>query len=56
MDDADCLDEGLAVTLVEDLTARQDSQVLIIAVVEPGSALPAAFRSQVGGPDQRLGL
>ena len=47
IDDADCLDEGLAVTLVENLTARQGSQVLIIAVVDPGSALPAAFRSQV---------
>ena len=47
IDDADCLDEGLAVTLVENLTARQDSQVLIVAVVDPGSALPAAFRSQV---------
>jgi tetratricopeptide (TPR) repeat protein len=47
VDDADCLDEGLAVTLVENLTARQGSQVLIIAVVDPGSALPAAFRSQV---------
>jgi tetratricopeptide (TPR) repeat protein len=47
IDDADCLDEGLAVTLVENLTARQGSQVLIIAVVDPGSALPAALRSQV---------
>jgi tetratricopeptide (TPR) repeat protein len=47
IDDADCLDEGLAVTLVENLTAQQGSQILIIAVVDPGSALPAAFRSQV---------
>jgi hypothetical protein len=44
IDDADCLDEGLAVTLVENLTARQDSQVLIIAAVDPGSALAAALR------------
>ena len=53
IDDADCLDEGLAVTLVENLTARQGSQVLIIAVVDPGSALPAALRSRVRrGPDR----
>ena len=47
IDDADCLDVGLAVALVENLTARHDGQVLIVAVVEPGSALPGAFRSQV---------
>jgi tetratricopeptide (TPR) repeat protein len=47
IDDADCLDVDLVVTLVENLTARQGSQVLIIAVVDPGSALPAALRSQV---------
>jgi hypothetical protein len=37
----------LAVTLVENLTARQGSQVLIIAVVDPDSTLPGALRSQV---------
>ncbi len=47
IDDADCLDEGLAVTLAENLTARQGSQVLLVAVVDPGSALPAALRSRV---------
>jgi hypothetical protein len=47
IDDADCLDVDLAVTLVENLTARHDSQVLIIAATNPGSALPAAIRSRV---------
>jgi tetratricopeptide (TPR) repeat protein len=47
IDDADCLDHGLAVTLVENLTARLDAQVLIIAAVDPGSALTRAVRSQV---------
>jgi tetratricopeptide (TPR) repeat protein len=47
IDDADCLDEDLAVTLVENLTARQGSQVFIIAVVDPSSALSHAFRSRV---------
>ena len=57
IDDADCLDEGLAVTLAENLTARQGSQVLLVAVVDPGSALPAAL--PVPGParaDQRAGV
>ena len=43
IDDADCLYKGLAVTLVENLTARQDSQVLIVATVDPGSALVTAL-------------
>ena len=47
IDDADCLDEGLAVTLVENLTARHDSQVLIVAAVDPGSALAAALTDRV---------
>jgi hypothetical protein len=47
IDDADCLDEDFAVTLVENLTARQDSQVLIIAVVDPSSPLRKAIRSRV---------
>jgi hypothetical protein len=47
IDDADCLDQGLAVTLVENLTARRDSQVLIVAAVDPGSTLPAALRRRV---------
>jgi hypothetical protein len=47
IDDADCLDEGLAVTLVDDLTARYDSQVLIVAAVAPGSAVRAALTSRV---------
>jgi tetratricopeptide (TPR) repeat protein len=47
IDDADFLDENLAITLVENLTARQGSQVLVIAVVDPGSILPNAVRSRV---------
>jgi tetratricopeptide (TPR) repeat protein len=47
IDDADCLDCDLAVTMVENLTARHDSQVLIIAAVDPGSALPAELTTRV---------
>jgi hypothetical protein len=47
IDDADWLDQGLTVTLVENLTARHDSQVLIIAAVDPGSALATALTAGV---------
>ncbi len=47
IDDADHLDIELAVTMIENLTARQRSQVLVIAVMEPGSVLPNAIRSQL---------
>ena len=53
VDDADCLDVSLAVALVENLTARHDGQVLIIAAMDPGSALagalPAELRQGVTG-------
>jgi tetratricopeptide (TPR) repeat protein len=47
IDDADCLDGGLAVTLVENLTGRCDGQVLIIAAVDLGSALATALTTRV---------
>ena len=47
IDDADCLDVDLAVTLVENLTDRQDSQVLIVAAVDPGGALARALTMRV---------
>jgi hypothetical protein len=47
IDDADFLDRDLMVTLVGNLTARHDSQVLVIAAVNPGSALPDALSTEV---------
>jgi hypothetical protein len=47
VDDADCLDVGLAVTLAENLTARHGSQVLLVAATDPGSALAGALTTQV---------
>ena len=47
VDDADCLDVGLAVALVENLTARHDGQVLIVAAMDPGSALAGALPAEV---------
>jgi tetratricopeptide (TPR) repeat protein len=46
IDDADDVNEGLAVTLVDNLTARHNSQVLIVAAVNPGSAVAAALRAR----------
>jgi hypothetical protein len=50
LDDADSVDHGLAVTLAENLAARHDGQVLIIAIVNPCSSLAAALtdRSRFG--------
>ena len=47
VDDADCLDQGLAVTLVENLTARHDSQVLVVATMDPSGALGRALVTRV---------
>jgi tetratricopeptide (TPR) repeat protein len=47
VDDADFLDPRLAVSLVENLTARHNSQVLVIAVVDPGSDLIPALTAEV---------
>jgi hypothetical protein len=47
VDDADCLDVDLAVALVENLTARHDGQVLIVAAMDPGSALAGALPAEV---------
>jgi hypothetical protein len=46
IDDADCLEPGLAVTLIENLIDRHDSQVLVVAAVEPGSDLASALTSR----------
>ena len=46
VDDADWLDEGLAVTLIENLAARQDGHVLVVAAVDPGSGLKTALVSR----------
>src|ERR1039458_10206161 len=46
IDDADCVDLGLAVTVVENLIARHNSQVLVVAAVNPGSALAVALTSR----------
>ena len=47
IDDADCMDQAVAIRLAENLTARWNSQVLVIAAVEPGSRLASALASQV---------
>jgi hypothetical protein len=46
VDDADCLEENLAVTLIENLTARHDNQVLVVAAVGPGSSLQRTLVSR----------
>jgi hypothetical protein len=44
IDDADRLDPGLAVAMIENLASRYDGQVLVVAVVAPGSQLAAELR------------
>jgi hypothetical protein len=51
IDDADRLDPGLAVTMIENLASRYDGRVLVVAVVGLESTLAAELRS----PD-RYGL
>jgi hypothetical protein len=46
IDDADCLDQDLAVTMIENLAARHDSHVLVIAAVNPGGELKKALVSR----------
>ncbi|MGO8887446.1 MAG: hypothetical protein ACLPUO_02395 [Streptosporangiaceae bacterium] len=46
IDDADSLEPGLAVTLIENLIDHQDSRVLVVAAVDPGSGLASALTSR----------
>ena len=46
IDDADYLDPGLAVTMIENLIDHHDSQVLVVAAVDLGSDLAAALTSR----------
>jgi hypothetical protein len=46
VDDADWVDEGLAVTLIENLAARHDGHVLVVTAVGPGSSLQQALVSR----------
>ena len=46
VDDADCLDEGVALTMIENLAARQDGHVLVVAAVDPDGSLRQALRSR----------
>jgi tetratricopeptide (TPR) repeat protein len=43
IDDADYLDRGLALTMIENLAARRDGHVLVVAAVDPDGALKAAL-------------
>jgi Tetratricopeptide repeat len=45
VDDAELLDLGLAVTMIENLAGRYDGQVLVVAMVTPGSDLEAELFS-----------
>jgi hypothetical protein len=46
IDDADYLDPGLAVTMIENLIDQDDSRVLVVAAVDLGSDLAAALTSR----------
>jgi|GEM_PF-3067568 hypothetical protein len=46
IDDADYLEPGLAVTIIENLIDHHDSQVLVVAAVDLGSDLAAALHSR----------
>jgi hypothetical protein len=46
IDDADCLDLALAVTVIENLIRHPSGRVLVAAAVEPGSDLTAALTSR----------
>ena len=43
IDDADCLDPGLALALIHGLVGRVDGQMLVVAAAAPGSDLAAAL-------------
>lgn len=45
VDDAELLDLGLAVTMIENLAGRHDGQVLVVATIMPGSDLEAELLS-----------
>src|SRR5450432_382404 len=66
IDDADYLEPGLAVTMIENLIDHHDSQVLVVAAVDLGSDLAAALTSRArygptagkvhrAGADPRMG-
>jgi hypothetical protein len=46
IDDADYLEPGLAVTMIENLIDHDDSRVLVVAAVDLGSDLAAALTSR----------
>lgn len=46
IDDADYLEPGLALSVIENLIDQQDSQVLVVAAVDLGSDLEAALTSR----------
>jgi len=46
IDDADYLDPGLAVTVIENLVDQDDSRVLVVAAVDLGSDLAAALTTR----------
>jgi hypothetical protein len=48
VDDADCLDVGLAVALLRGLVGREDGQVLVVAAVAPDSGLVRALTREPG--------
>jgi hypothetical protein len=48
IDDADCLDSGLAVTLIRGLAGRRDGQVLVVAAAAPASTLVRGLASDAG--------
>ena len=45
IDDADRVDQDLALTMIGNLAGRHDGQVLVVVVVRPGSPLAADLRS-----------
>jgi hypothetical protein len=46
IDHADCLDPGMAVTVIENLIRHHSARVLVVAAVDPGSDLAAALTSR----------
>jgi hypothetical protein len=46
IDDADCIDENLVMTLTENLAGRHDGHVLVVAAVSSGSSLQQALLSR----------
>ena len=48
IDDADCLDPGLALVLIRSLAGRADGQVLVVAAAAPGSDLAGTLSRDPG--------